>query len=365
MASKTFNVGVVGYGMSAKVFHIPFIKTTPNLKLHSIVQRSPKEGNSAPADHPDAKHYTDLDSLLADPEVDVVVITTPPNNHFTQTKAVLEAGKHVLTEKPFVPTSEEAEKLIAIAKEKGRLICVYQNRRWDTDFLLVKHLVSEGTLGRILDVDTHFDRYKAEAPTNWKGDLDISQGGTAVFDLGTHLIDQAYVLFGMPQAVHGRLLSQREGRISETTAPDSVSAELIYSNGLIVRVRIGVLSVETTQPRFWVRGSKGSFHKTGLDPQEDALKAGTAPTAAGFGREKGENMRLTVLGADGKPHEQAVPDLEPQTYKAFYAGFGKAVESGKEEDVPVKASEARDVLRIIEAVIESAKTGKDVVFDRV
>jgi predicted dehydrogenase len=362
MASKTFNVGVVGYGMSAKVFHIPFIQTTPGLKLHSIVQRSPKDGNSAPADHPDAKHFTDFDSLLADPEVDVVVITTPPNNHFTQTKAVLEAGKHVLTEKPFVPTSEEAEKLIAIAKEKGRLICVYQNRRWDTDFLLVKHLISKGTLGRILDLDTHFDRYRAEAPTNWKGELDISQGGTAVFDLGTHLIDQAYVLFGMPQAVHGRLMSQREGRISETTVPDSVSAELIYANGLIVRVRIGVLSVETAQPRFWVRGSKGSFHKTGLDPQEDALKAGTAPTAAGFGREKAESMRLTLLGADGKPREQDVPDLEPQTYKAFYAAFAKAVQSGKEEDVPVKASEAKDVLRIIEAVVESAKTGKDIVF---
>jgi predicted dehydrogenase len=349
--------------MSAKVFHIPFIKTTPQFKLHSIVQRSPKDGNSAPADYPDLKHYTDLAGLLADPDVDVVVITTPPNNHFEQTKAVLEAGKHVLTEKPFVPTVAEAEKLIEIAKKNQRLICVYQNRRWDTDFLLVKHLIADGTLGRILDVDTHFDRYRADAPTNWKGQLDISQGGTAVFDLGTHLIDQAYVLFGMPQAVHGRLLSQREARASETTMPDSVSAELIYDNGLIVRVRIGVLSVETEQPRFWVRGSKGSFRKTGLDPQEDALKAGTAPTSEGFGREDPASMRLVVLGEDGKAKVQAVPDLQPQTYSAFYQAFGKAVESGSDKDVPVKASEARDVLKIIEGVVESAKTGKDVTFN--
>ncbi|KAH7309509.1 oxidoreductase family protein [Stachybotrys elegans] len=359
MAGKIYNVGVVGYGLSAKVFHIPFITTTHPFKLHSIVQRSPKEGDSAPHDHPDVKHYTDVKDLIADPDVDVVVVTTPPNLHFDLTKAALEAGKHVLTEKPFVPSSAEAEALMAVAREHNRLICVYQNRRWDSDFLLVKHLLAAGTLGRVVEFNTHFDRHRPQAPATWKGQLDMSAGGTALFDLGTHLIDQAYVLFGMPASVHGRLLNQREGRV-ELASPDSVSAELMYADGMLVNVKIGILSVEAEQPRFWVRGTKGSFRKTGLDSQEGQLRAGAKPTDAGFGEESTEGMALTVIDAEGRFVSAPVPQLVPETYRAFYAGFGRAVETGEEEHVPVKAGEARDVLKIIEAIVESAKTGRNV-----
>ncbi|OAA69117.1 NAD(P)-binding domain protein [Cordyceps fumosorosea ARSEF 2679] len=362
MATKTFNVGVIGYGMSAKIFHIPFITTTPQFKLYAIVQRSPKDGNSAPADHPDAKHYTDANDLLADPAVDVVVVTTPPDNHFALTKAALDAGKHVLTEKPFVPTSAEADALIAAARARGRLICVYQNRRWDSDFLAVRHLLDAGTLGRVLEFNTHFDRYKAAAATNWKGELGIPQGGSALFDLGTHLVDQAYVLFGLPRAVHGRVLSQRAGA-PDFFNPDAVAAELTYPDGKLVHVRISALSAEVEQLRFWVRGDKGSFRKLGLDPQEDQLKAGEKPSAAGFGKDKAESMRLTVVDAQGKSSVVPAPDLKPETYTAFYHAWGRAVESGKEEDVPVKPTEARDVLRILEAILESAKSGRDVSFE--
>ncbi|KAM4064503.1 oxidoreductase family, NAD-binding rossmann fold domain-containing protein [Hirsutella rhossiliensis] len=361
MTAKVFNVGVVGYGLSAKVFHIPFIATTAQLQLHSIVQRSPKQGSSAPQDHPEAKHYSDVEALLADADVDVVVITTPPDTHFALTKAALEAGKHVLTEKPFVPTSAQADQLIALARDKKRLICVYQNRRWDSDFLTVKHLLANKALGRIVEFNTHFDRYRATAPANWKGELGIPSGGSALFDLGTHLVDQVYVLFGMPQAVHGRLLSQRYGK-ADLTNPDSVSAELTYPDGMLVHVRMGVLSAETIQPRFWVRGSRGSFHKVGLDPQEDQLRAGGKPTDGDFGKEDAGRMRLVLVGDDNSIKETRAPELEPETYKVFYAAFGKAVESGAESDVPVKATEARDVLRILEAIIESAKTGRDVCF---
>ncbi|KID75774.1 NAD(P)-binding domain protein, partial [Metarhizium brunneum ARSEF 3297] len=366
MASKSFNVGVIGYGegqrsMSAKIFHIPFIATTPQLKLHSIVQRTPRDGNSAPQDHPSARHYTDAKQLLADGEVDVVVVTTPPDTHFALTKAALEAGKHVLTEKPFVPTAAEAEQLMALARQRGRLVCVYQNRRWDTDFLVVKHLVAHDVVGRVVELDSHFDRYRAAPPTNWKGALGIPSGGSALFDLGAHLVDQAYVLFGMPRAVHGRLLAQRSGA-ADLFNPDAVAAELTYPDGKLVHVRISSLSAETDQPRFWLRGARGSFRKRGLDPQEDRLKAGVAPSAPGFGREDPDSMRLVLVGEDGAPREAKVPDLEPETYAAFYAAFGRALETGRDEDLPVKPSEARDVLRILEAVVESAKTGRDVVF---
>lgn len=349
--------------MSAKVFHIPFITTTPGLKLHSIVQRTPKPGNSVVEDHPNVKHFSSVDDLFADASIDAVVITTTPDSHFALTKDALEAGKHVLTEKPFVPTSAEAETLIAIAAKANRLICVYQNRRWDTDFLTVQHLISSEKLGRVVEVDTHFDRYRLAAPTNWKGELGVSQGGSALFDLGAHLIDQSYVLFGMPTMVHGRLVSQRKEEFDDDK-PDAVSVQLTYPGGLLVHVRISALSAELDQPRFWVRGTSGSFRKWGLDGQEDQLKAGVKPTDAEFGKaSEGETMKLTQVDEDGKIRAVEVSPVKPETYSTFYAGFAKALESGKEEDVPVKASEARDVLRIIEAVMQSAQTGRDGTFE--
>ncbi|KAF5017220.1 hypothetical protein F66182_10873 [Fusarium sp. NRRL 66182] len=359
MSAKTFNVGIVGYGASAKTFHIPFLTQIPQLKLHAIVQRSPRDGSSAPADHPSIKHYTDHRQLLADPDVHLVIISTPPQNHFELTKAALEAGKHVLTEKPFVPTAAEADQLIDIAKQNDRLVFVYQNRRWDADFVTVKKLISDGTLGRIHQFDNHFDRYRLVPSSNWKLDLPLSRGGSALYDLGTHLVDQAYVLFGKPQAVHGRLVSQRSGRF-DFENPDAVSAELSYPDGLLVNIRISVLSAEVDQPRFWLRGTKGSFRKLNLDPQEAALQSGHKATEEGFGQDDANNYRLVLVGEDGKAREEPLPALECPTYKAFYAQLAKAIDSGEEEDSPVKATEARDVLYIIEAVFESAKTGRDV-----
>ncbi|VUC24569.1 unnamed protein product [Clonostachys rosea] len=360
MAARAFNVGIVGYGSSAKIFHIPFLTQLPQFKLYGIVQRLPKPGNSAPADYPDIKHYTNYKDLIADPAVDLVVVGTPPDNHFELTKASLEAGKHVLTEKPFVPTSAAADELISIAKAQNRLLCVYQNRRWDSDFLTIKNLVAKGTLGRILQYDSHFARYNPEAPSNWSAGLQIEKGGSMVFDLGSHLIDQAYVLFGMPQTVHGRLLSQRNGGFDFQT-PDSIAVELTYPDGLLVNIRTSVLSAEVVQPRFWVRGTKGSFQKWTLDPQEDQLIAGMKATDPGFGRDDSKNLRLTLVGEDNVPREAPAPGNEPVTYKAFYMELAKALASGEDKDVPVRATQARDVLRLIEAVIESAKMNRDVV----
>ncbi|KAK8137187.1 hypothetical protein PG984_005127 [Apiospora sp. TS-2023a] len=348
-SSKQFNVGVVGYGMSAKIFHIPFIKATPSLKLHSILQRSPKPNDSAPADYPDLKHHTSLDSLLADPELDVVILCTTPPTHFAFATQALEAGKHVFCEKPFVPTSAEAGQLSDLAHKQGKLLCVYQNRRYDADFATVSQLLRDGTLGRVVEFETHFDRYKMEQPTNWKGTVPMEQGGGAVYDLGTHLVDQVYTLFGMPQSAYAKFVSQREGKFypsENKTDPDSLTAHLYYpETGLTAIVRIGVLSVETQQPRFWIRGSKGSYTKKGLDTQEPQLKGGMTTSDAQFGREGPEWAgKLAVLGEGG----------------AIYESFARALASGKEEDVPVPASQGRDVLKIIEAVQESGKTGREV-----
>ncbi|KAI3325259.1 oxidoreductase family protein [Xylariaceae sp. AK1471] len=361
---KIFNVGVVGYGMSAQIFHIPFITTTSTFKLHSILQRNPTASpSSAPHDHPNIKHFTSLDPFLSDPELDVVVLSTTPDTHFPLAKQALNAGKHVFVEKPFVPSSSEAEELIRLSEERNRKICVYQNRRWDSDFLTVRKLIADGALGRIIEFETHFDRYRAAKPTTWKGELSLSQGGSALYDLGTHLVDQAYVLFGMPRGVFAKLVSQRDGRVrgpeDPDVEPDSVNMQLFYDGGLIVHVRIGVMSAEVRQPRFWIRGTKGSYHKAGLDPQEDQLKAGMKTTDAQFGRDSEEwHGRLVTVGEDEKMSEETCPNVEPVTYRQIYELFGESL-SGK-GPVPVSASEARDVLRILEAAKESAMSRSEI-----
>ncbi len=139
--------------------------------------------------------------MLADASIDIIVVTTPPNTHFALTKAALEAGKHAMVEKPFVPTAAEAQTLIDISKKTGKLICVYQNRRWDSDFLTARKLIADGTLGRVVEFETHFDRWKPVRPETWKGTLTMAQAGGVIYDLGTHLLDQAYVLFGTPKTV--------------------------------------------------------------------------------------------------------------------------------------------------------------------
>ncbi|KAB5576081.1 hypothetical protein GE09DRAFT_1265614 [Coniochaeta sp. 2T2.1] len=366
MAEQKFNVGIIGYGLSAKVFHIPFVALTKNLVLHSIVQRSPKTGDSAPQDYPDIKHHTSVEPLFQDPDVDVVIISTPPNTHFNLAKSALENGKHVLVEKPFVPTSAEANELVALARQQKRVLCVYQNRRWDSDFLTVQKLLRDGTLGRVVEFETHFDRFRPEKPTTWKGTLSMSQGGGVIYDLGSHLIDQVFVLFGVPTSVSAKFVNQREGRLvsgaTQEEEPDSVTALLSYAEtGLLVHVRMAIVSVETKQLRYWVRGMKGSYHKDGLDPQEDQLRAGGKASDSNFGYEDDSKAgKLCVAQDGGKITEQALPSVKPETYRKFYEMFGNSVASGNEADVPVPASQAAQVLAIIEAIKESAKTGKDV-----
>lgn len=372
--TNTISPPLLTNSLSAKVFHIPFITTTPAFTLHSILQRHPTAESSAPTDHPSIKHFTTLETFLADPSLDVVIVSTPPETHFPFTSAALNAGKHALVEKPFVPSSAEAATLVALARAKGRLLCVYQNRRWDSDFLTVRQLLADGALGdRIVELDTHFDRYRAAKPAaaSWKASLELERGGTAVYDLGAHLVDQAYALFGAPKSVFAKFLSQRDGVTSGALLSkgkdvdiDSVAAHLYYENGLIVNVRISVLSAEAKQPRFWVRGSKGSYRKFGLDPQEDQLRTPGAPRPgeAGYGHEgPGWAGKLTVVEGDGAAAvESEYATVEPQTYGKIYELFGEALRSGKEEDVPVPATQARDVLRIIEAMKESAKSSREV-----
>ncbi|KAH8815569.1 hypothetical protein F5884DRAFT_852038 [Xylogone sp. PMI_703] len=359
MAPKTYNVGVIGYGLSAKVFHIPLILVTPSFTLHSIVQRTPKPNDSAAADHPNAKIYSSATDMFADPAIDIIVVTTTPETHFSFTKAALEAGKHAIVEKPFVPTAKEAAELDQISQRTGKLICVYQNRRWDSDFLTVKQLIDTGKLGRVVEFETHFDRWKPVRPETWKGTLAMDQAGGVIYDLGVHIIDQAYVLFGLPKTVTCVFSNQRGDDAEE---PDSFTVLLDYGKGgPLVTAKAGVMSIEVEQLRYWIRGSKASYKKFHLDVQEDQLRAGKKPGDEGFGIE-GEDRAgsLVVMGEGNKPRQEVCRNVTPQTYAALYGEFAKAIEEGRADAVPVKAREAADVLRIIEAARESAKSGKSV-----
>lgn len=258
MASKPFNVAVVGYGLSAKVFHIPLVLALPSdFKLYGIVQRSPKLDDDCSKDHPGIKSWRSVDEVYSDPNVDVVIITSIPETHFEMCKAALEAGKHVVCEKPFVPTSQEAGQLAEIAKKSGKQLAVYQNRRWDADFLTLRKIMADGALGDIAEFETHFDRHRPEPPAdNWKAKEGPAHG--AVYDLGTHLLDQVYSAFGNPEKVTGFVGNQRIG--VKSGPPDSFTVLLQYGQ-MLVTAKAGVVSPEEEQLRYWVRGTKGSFRK--------------------------------------------------------------------------------------------------------
>lgn len=262
-----FNVAIIGYGMSAKVFHIPLVLALPDqFKLYGIVQRTPKPHDSASEDHPGVKTWNSADDMFKDADVDVVIVTSTPEHHYAQTKSALEAGKHVVVEKPFVPSSKEAHELIAISEKAGKLLTVYQNRRWDLDFLTLKNVLSEGVLGDIAEFETHYDRFRPELPPpserTWKNTSHLAGG--ALFDLGSHLLDQIYHLFGAPKSLTAFIDVHKRGLTTEDCVPDFFTVLMQYGEvkeRMFVTVKSSSLSPEEEQLRFWVRGSKGSFKK--------------------------------------------------------------------------------------------------------
>ncbi|KAF2835394.1 putative NAD binding Rossmann fold oxidoreductase [Patellaria atrata CBS 101060] len=356
--AEPYKATVIGYGLSAKIFHIPFILALPSqFKLYGILQRNPTDTNSAASDHPDIKIWRDVPTMLADSAIDIVIISSIPDSHFEYAKASLEAGKHVIVEKPFVPTSQEADKLVEIAKKSGKKLAVYQNRRWDSDFVTLKQIIKEGKLGRIAEFETHFDRHRPKAPAveTWK-QKELPANG-AIYDLGTHLIDQVVHLFGLPKRVTAFLGYQASGNEDRTGNGDSFTVLLHYQNGMLVMAKAGVVSPEQEQLRYWVRGDKGSFKKYHLDAQEDQLRSGKKVEDEGYAVEpESHHGVLTQTSTDGKVTKEVYPTVTPPTYAEFYRLFGNAIVGNGEE--PVKAEEASAVLKLIELAIRSSKTGK-------
>ncbi|MDE3234737.1 MAG: Gfo/Idh/MocA family oxidoreductase [Bacteroidota bacterium] len=336
---QTIKTALLSYGMSGKVFHAPFVHLHQGFTLTGAWERSKK---LIQQDYPYAKSYASLDELLAD-DIDLVIVNTPNYTHYEYTKKALLAGKHVIVEKPLTVTVTEGEELKQLAIQQQKLLCPYQNRRYNSDYLTVKKIIQEGWLGEIAEAEFRFDRFSTVlSPKQHK---EIPGPGTGVlYDLGSHLIDQALQLFGKPTAVFADIAITRS--ISQV---DDYFEVLLFYPSTRVRLKSGYL-VREPLPGYIVFGDKGTFLKSKADVQEADLIAGKKPDAAGWGIEPENEQGLIHTEKDGKIIREKVP-TEKGDYMAYFEGVYQSIINGK--PLPVTADESIDVIRIIEAAYKS------------
>ncbi|GAA5785321.1 oxidoreductase [Chitiniphilus shinanonensis] len=338
--SKPLRVGLIGYGYAGKTFHAPLIHATPALSLVAVASSRPAD---VIADWPDVAVKTDPAALITRPDIDLVVIATPNDTHAPLARAALAAGKHVVVDKPFTLDVAEAEALVDAAREAGRQLSVFHNRRWDADFLALRRLLADGVLGRVTEFQSRFDRYRPTVRQRWREGA--GPGAGLWFDLGPHLVDQAVALFGVPQAVSANLAIRRDGG----KAVDDALVVLHYPT---LRAVLGAsMLVSGGTPRFLVHGTLASFEKHGLDEQENQLKAGLTPAHADWGVDPipGRLHRWV----DDHPQSEAVP-MPRGDYPAFYAAVAEAIHGRAPNPVP--AEDAVAVMLVLEAAIRASDT---------
>lgn len=341
MTKRTLDVALVGYGFVGKVFHAPLIAHTPGLRLHTVVSSS---AGKVHADFPDVRVVADPGDAFATDAVDLVVLASPNRTHAPLALAALEAGRHVVVDKPFTVTLAEARAVVAAAARAGRIVSVFQNRRWDTEFLTLRKLIDDGALGEIVELHSHFDRFRPQVPDRWRERP--GPGAGLWFDLGPHLVDQALQLFGMPEALQADLAAMRDG----ARVDDWFQVTLRWPRRRVV-LHASTL-VAANGLRFAAHGTGGSWIKHGLDPQEDRLRAGIVPGSSGWDHDPlpGELVR-----ADGQTlHRQTIASV-PGDYRDYYAGIRDAIAHGAPP--PVTAPQALEVMRVLEAARDSAERG--------
>ena len=336
------DVGLIGFGLAGRSFHAPVIRAVPGLRLATILERS---GNAAAAQYPDARIVRTLEELLAHPEIRLVVIATPNDSHYPIARECLAAGRHVLVDKPFATTLGEAISLVEFAKKQGRLLTVYQNRRYDGDFQAILELVGSGALGRIVRFESNYDRFRPQLRLGaWRERT--GPGSGIFFDLAPHLIDHALLLFGLPEALTADIRIEREGAVAD----DAFDLAFHYPRGLRADLRSSILAV-TTRPRFLLHGTQGGFLKQSFDPQEANLRRGYIPTDTAWGAEPEENWGLLTLSRNGALTQHRVPSAKCD-YREFYANLRDAM-LGKAK-LAVSAEWALDVMRLLELARQSS-----------
>lgn len=336
-------VGLIGYGLAGRYFHGPLIRAAGMEVITVATSRKADVGS----DFPQARIVRSPEEAIGAADTDLVVIATPNDVHAELAIAALGAGKHVVVDKPFTVTSGEADRVIAAAEKAGRKLSVYQNRRWDADFLTLKHLLAAGTLGEVHTFESRIDRYRPEVPERWRDQVGLGTG--LLYDLGPHLIDQALQLFGQPDWVEAEVMRQRNGavvddafhlRLGKGELRINLSASALVADGRL---------------RYAVHGNRGSFVKNGLDVQEPQLRAGGMPGDPDFGIEPSVQWGLLTAQENGELRSRPI-ESRPGRYLSFYEIMRRAIE--EDGPVPVDPRDARAGIALIEAAFRASEAGK-------
>lgn len=335
----TIRAGLIGFGLAGRYFHAPLLAAA-NIELRYVATSRAAELAST---WPDAVAVDSPGSLLAHDDIDLVVVASPSQFHAEQARAALLAGKHVVVDKPVSLTAVEAQSLADLARSRQLKLAVFQNRRWDSDFLTIRQLLDAGRLGEIVSFRMRWDRFRPDIVDRWRERDEPGSG--MLYDLGSHLIDQALCLFGRPEWLQADVFIQR----SNGAVDDGF--EILMGKGPL-RISLGVSSLARPGDfRYCIHGTNGSFFKIGLDPQEDQSRGGMRPLDDGFGVEPQEQWGILVSGSS---HE--VIEAQHGRWLTFYEAVRQSIASGS--DVPVSADEARNVLEIMEAARLSSREGR-------
>lgn len=335
------HVALIGYGMAGQIFHAPVIQAVPGLRLVTIQSRQRERVRS---DWPEVWVSQTFEEVIENPHIDLVVIATPNDTHYELARRALEAGKHVVVDKPFTLNLLEAQTLARLAQERGKLLSVFQNRRWDGDFLALRRILEAGTLGEVVYFASHFDRFRPEVQNRWREQE--GPGSGIWYDLGPHLADQALLLFGWPQALFADIGMQRQG----AQAPDYFHVLLRYPR-LRVVLHASAL-VPGGSPRFVVHGTRASLVAYGLDGQEKALKEGRQPGKPDWRAEGGEAW---LYRPDQAPE---LVSLEPGDYRRYYEAVRDAIRG--QGPNPVPPEQAVRLMMLIEAGLKSAELRREI-----
>jgi predicted dehydrogenase len=332
------NVALASFGMSGKVFHAPLLYDHPGYTLSTIVERSK---NTAATIYPNVKIVRSFDALLEDGSIELIIVNTPDITHFEYASKALEAGKHVVVEKPFTPTSEEGERLLEIAARRNKVLSVYQNARWNGDFLTVRKIIESGCLGKLVEYESNYTRFRNYIQSgSWKENVGFGKG--IVYNLGSHMIDQALQLFGNPCDVWADVDALRPGGVID----DYCHIKLIYPN-IKVTLKASYL-VREEGARYTLHGVDGSFVKYGVDPQEEMLKKGFNPFNTGeWGKEPESVWGIINTSIDGL-HYRGKIETVPGNYLAFYDNIYRVIRHQAKPDV--LPEQAIEVIRVIEKI---------------
>jgi predicted dehydrogenase len=341
---RSLRVALVGFGLGGQVFHAPLVAAVPELALASIVTADPERVALARSRYPEARVLPDVETLWsAAADHDLVVVSTPNRFHAPIALAALDAGLHVVMDKPLAPTAAEARTVVSAAADRDLVFTVFQNRRLDGDFLTVRRVIDDGVLGRVHRFESRFERWRPEVSEGWRELGAQEEGGGLLLDLGAHLVDQAVQLFGSPTHVYGEVDRRRAG----AEADDDAFVALRHRDGVVSHLWMSAVA-GSLRPRYRVLGLGGAFEKDGLDPQEEQLVKGIVPGDAGYGMEPPERWGRLVRGDESEPVR-----TERGDYPSFYSGVAAAIRG--ESPPPVDAADAIATLEVLEAARTSAE----------